>query len=369
MDLIALGPRRLRDIARPVDMFQVCAPGLRTEFPPLKTVDPTPGNLRPTTTSFIGREADVAEVQTALKAHRLVTLTGVGGVGKTRLAFEVASRSMKDYRGRRLGDRTCASGRSRCGTRSRRGRHGYHPAARAQHGREHRSGTRRTLEVIGVRQLRAILLQPADMIETIFAHSSTVAVLATSREGLRLSDEQLWPVPSLDVRAGAESAAATLFIERAQAVSPGVSLTVPDEAAVAVEICHQLDGIPLAIELAASRMMSMTVTEVRDRLGDRFRLLVGSRRGLERHQTLRHAVQWSYDLLDNHEKGLMARCSVFAGGFDLAAACAVTASDDELGTWISWMLWSANRSSSPTGLPAGQDSRCWRPSANSPKNN
>ena len=155
VDLIALGPRRLRDIARPVDMFQVCAPGLRTEFPPLKTVDPTPGNLRPTTTSFVGREADVAEVQAALKAHRLVTLTGVGGVGKTRLALEVASRSMNDYRGRRLGDRTCASGRSRCGTRSRRGHHGYHTAARSQHGREHRSGTRRTLEVIGVRQLRA----------------------------------------------------------------------------------------------------------------------------------------------------------------------------------------------------------------------
>jgi class 3 adenylate cyclase len=87
VDLIALGPRRLRDIAKPVDIFQVRAPGLRTEFPPLKTVDPAPGNLRPATTSFVGREAEVAEVETALKAHRLVTLTGVGGVGKTRLAL------------------------------------------------------------------------------------------------------------------------------------------------------------------------------------------------------------------------------------------------------------------------------------------
>ncbi|HEX2399515.1 MAG TPA: adenylate/guanylate cyclase domain-containing protein [Mycobacterium sp.] len=177
-----------------------------------------------------------------------------------------------------------------------------------------------------------ILDAAADMIETIFAHSSTVAVLATSREGLRLSDEQLWPVPSLDVRAGADSAAATLFIDRAQAVSPDVSLAAPDEASVVVEICHRLDGIPLAIELAASRMMSMTVTEVRDRLDDRFRLLVGSRRGLERHQTLRHAVQWSHDLLGDAEKTLLARCSVFAGGFDLAGAAAVAAPADELAT-------------------------------------
>ena len=90
-----------------------------------------------------------------------------------------------------------------------------------------------------------------------------------------------------------------------------------------MEICRRLDGIPLAIELAASRMQSMTATELRDRLDDRFRLLVGSRRGLDRHQTLRHAVAWSYDLLDDAEKSLLDRCSVFAGGFDLAAACAV----------------------------------------------
>ena len=95
-----------------------------------------------------------------------------------------------------------------------------------------------------------------------------------------------------------------------------------------VEICRRLDGIPLAIELAASRMASMTATEVRDRLDHRFRLLVGSRRGLERHQTLRHAVAWSYDLLDDAEKTLLERCSVFAGGFDLQSACAVAGFDD-----------------------------------------
>jgi class 3 adenylate cyclase len=97
VDLIPLGPRRLRDIAKPVDVLQVQAEGLRTEFPPLKTVDPAPGNLRTPTTSFIGREAELAELETALKAHRMVTLTGVGGVGKTRLALEVASRSVNDF--------------------------------------------------------------------------------------------------------------------------------------------------------------------------------------------------------------------------------------------------------------------------------
>ena len=139
-------------------------------------------------------------------------------------------------------------------------------------------------------------------------------------------------MPSLDVHTGVDSTAATLFVERAHAVAPGFSLAGTDDAEAVVEICRRLDGIPLGIELAASRMQSMTAAEVRERLDDRFRLLVGSRRGLERHQTLRHAVQWSYDLLGDAEKSLLARCSVFAGGFDLAGACAVTGSGDDLAT-------------------------------------
>jgi len=138
----------------------------------------------------------------------------------------------------------------------------------------------------------------------------------------------LWPVPSLDVGAGIDSAAVNLFVERARSVAPRFSVATTDEAGAVVEICRRLDGIPLAIELAASRMASMTANEVRDRLDQRFRLLVGSRRGLERHQTLRHAVQWSYDHLDDAEKSLLERCSVFAGGFDLQSACAVNESDD-----------------------------------------
>ena len=168
----------------------------------------------------------------------------------------------------------------------------------------------------------------ADLVEAILAASATVTILATSREGLGVSDEQLWRVPSLDVTSGTESAAVNLFLDRAHSVVSDFSLAQPGEADAVVEICRRLDGIPLAIELAASRMASMTASEVRDRLDQRFRLLVGSRRGLERHHTLRHAVAWSYDLLDDTEKTVLDRCSVFAGGFDLQSACAVAGFPD-----------------------------------------
>ena len=154
-------------------------------------------------------------------------------------------------------------------------------------------------------------------------------ILATGREGLGIPDEQLWLVPSLDVGAGIDYAAVNLFVERARSVASGFALNNADEAEAVVEICRRLDGIPLDIELAASRMASMTASDVGDRLDQRFRLLVGSRRGLERHHTLRHAVAWSYDLLDEAEKVLLERCSVFASGFDLESACAVTGSDDD----------------------------------------
>ena len=142
-------------------------------------------------------------------------------------------------------------------------------------------------------------------------------ILSTSREGLGLADERLWRVPSLEV-----VAAVQLFRERAAR-----DLSA-DESAAVEEVCRRLDGIPLAIELAASRMESMTATEMRDRLDHRFKLLVRSRRGLERHQTLRQAVSWSYDLLEEPEKALLERCSVFAGGFDVQGARAVAGTED-----------------------------------------
>jgi predicted ATPase/class 3 adenylate cyclase len=328
VDLIDLGPRRLRDLPTSVQVFQVRAPGLRTDFPPLRALDASPGNLRPAPTSFIGRESELDEVQAAVKAHRLVTLTGVGGVGKTRLALEVAGRLVYEFPdGVWLFELAAVTDPAAVpdavaavlGITQQPDKTVSESIAAALEGR---------LRLLVFDNCEHVLDAAADLIEAILTHSATVRVVATSREGLGVAQEQVWPVPSLDIGAGIDSAAVSLFVERAHGIAPGFAMVNGDESAAAVEICQRLDGIPLAIELAASRMASMTVSEVRDRLDQRFRLLVGSRRGLERHHTLRHAVAWSYDLLDDTEKTVLDRCSVFAGGFDLQSACAVVGFDD-----------------------------------------
>src|SRR5271156_6790947 len=328
VDLVDLGPRRLRDLPTPVGVFQVRAAGLCAEFPPLRALDTTPGNLRPATTSLIGRESEVGEIEAAVKAHRLVTLTGVGGVGKTRLAMEVAARLADEFPdGVWVFELAAVTDPAAVpyavaavlGITQQPGKSVAQSVAAALEGR---------VRLLVFDNCEHVLNAAADLIEAILAHSVTVTVLATSREGLGLADEQLWPVPSLDVGAGIVSAAVNLFAERAGSVVPRFSMSQPDEAGAVIEICQRLDGIPLAIELAASRMASMTASEVRDRLDHRFRLLIGPRRGLEHHHTLRHAVAWSYDLLGDAEKALLERCAVFAGGFDLHSACAVTGSDD-----------------------------------------
>lgn len=328
VDLVDLGPRRLRDLSTPVQVFQVHAEGLRTDFPPLRALDAGSGNLRPQTTSFIGRESELDEVHAAVKAHRLVTLTGVGGVGKTRLATEVAARLVDEFPDgvwffelaavtdpAAVPDAVAAV----LGITQQPGKTVTESVASALEGR---------LRLLVFDNCEHVRDAVADLVEAIRARSATVTILATSREGLGVADEQLWLVPSLDVGAGIDSAAVNLFVERARSVVSHFSLFQPGEADAVVEICRRLDGIPLAIELAASRMASMTASEVRDRLDQRFRLLVGSRRRLERHHTLRHAVAWSYDLLDDTEKAVLQRCSVFAGGFELHSACAVAGSDD-----------------------------------------
>lgn len=329
VDLRDLGPRRLRDIPTPVGLFQVRAPGLRTDFPAIRALDSNPGNLRPALTSFVGREAVVAQVRSALKAHRLVTLTGVGGVGKTRLALEVAASLSDEFPdGVWLFELATVTDPG-----------AVPDAVAAVLGITQQPGRSVTDSVAFALEGRVRLLvfdncehvrdAAADLVEAILARSASVRILATSRERLEVSDEQLWSVPALDVDDGIGSAAANLFVQRAQSVSAGFSVTDPADAAAVVEICRRLDGIPLAIELAASRMSSMTPIEVRDRLDHRFRLLVGSRRGLGRHQTLRHAVAWSYDHLTDTEKSLLERCSVFTGGFDLQSACAVSGLADD----------------------------------------
>jgi predicted ATPase len=330
IDLVALGYKHLRDIARPVELFQVQAAGLRSDFPPLKTVDSALGNLRPRNTTFIGRETELADLADLLKAHQLVTLTGVGGVGKTRLALEVGARLFGSFPDGVWVIELAAVGDPAAVPEAVAAVLGITQQPQLTLADSVAAALEGRSRLLILDNCEHVLDAAADMIEAILARSETVKILATSREGLRIEDEQLWTVPSLDTNAGLDSSAASLFFDRAHAVTHGVSLTGPHDAVV--EICQRLDGIPLAIELAASRMQSMSVAEVRDRLDDRFRLLVGSRRGLERHQTLRHAVQWSYELLDDAEKLLLTSCSVFAGGYDLAAACAITDSTDEFAT-------------------------------------
>jgi len=330
VELMDLGPRTLRDVDDAVHLFQVTAPGLRADFPPPRTEDARLGNLKTAPTLLIGREDELTELCAALPAQRLTTLTGVGGVGKTRLALEAARRGADAYPGgvwvvelAPVGDPVAVPDAvaATLGITQQSGMNMVDSIATAMEGKP---------RLLVIDNCEHVLDAVADLVGTILERSSTVTILATSREGLRLAGERLWPVPSLETTGGWDSDAAALFIDRARAVAPGISLAEPDEAEAVVEICHQLDGIPLAIELAASRIQSMTVTEVRDRLGDRFRLLVGARRGQERHQTLRHAVRWSVDLLDDTEKRLLTVCSVFSGGFDLPAVCVVAGIDDDL---------------------------------------
>jgi predicted ATPase len=324
LDFRDLGPRRLRDVPNPVGLFQVRGAHLRDDFPPLRALDTSPGNLRAATTSLLGRGSEIAEIKVAVRSHRLVTLTGVGGVGKTRLALEAAAQMSDEFPdGVWLFELAAVTDPAAIpdaiaavlGITQQPGKTLGESVAAASDGR---------IRLLVFDNCEHVLDAATDLIEIVLRQTATVRVLATSREGLGLPDEQVRRVRSLDVET-----AVNLFVERAGSVAQGFSA---DDAEVIAEICRRLDGIPLAVELAASRMASMTAIEVRDRLDHRFRLLVGSRRGLERHQTLRHAVQWSYDLLDDPEKALLERCSVFAGGFDLESACAVTNSDDDFTT-------------------------------------
>jgi predicted ATPase/class 3 adenylate cyclase len=319
LSLTDLGEHRLRDLDRPMHVFQVGA----GRFPALRSLDRLPGNLPEQVTSFVGRQSEMAELVGLVGAHRLVTLTGAGGVGKTRLAVQVAAELSGKFADgvwlvevAPVGDPAAVADAvaTALGVTPRAGS----SVAAALSGRQ---------MLVVMDNCEHVLEAAAQVVETILARTTSVKVLATSREGLRAAGERVWPVPSLEVAAGVGSAAVELFVERAQAVLPGFGLGDPHDATAVIEICQRLDGIALAIELAAARMVSMNPAEVRDRLGDRFRLLSGPRRGLERHQTLRQAVGWSYDLLGQDERTVLQQVSVFAGGFDLAAAVAVVGQD------------------------------------------
>jgi predicted ATPase/class 3 adenylate cyclase len=320
--LRSLGEHRLRDLAAAEQVFQV-GDGV---FPPLRSVDAVPTNLPTVRTELIGRTGDVTALMALVERERLVTLTGVGGVGKTRLALGVAAALAAGFSdgcwlvelspvadGEEVLKTVAAAVRA--------------PATTLDALVDYMAD-RRVLIVLD--NCEHVLDAAADLVDAIAVAAADVHVLVTSREPLGLDGEQVRRVHSLALppaeaaTAEAEaSAAVRLFVERAAAVSDGFAIDGGNVTAV-VDICRHLDGIPLAIELAAARVRGMAPAEIARRLDERFRLLAGgSRRSQERHRTLFATVSWSHDLLTDDERATFRRLAVFPATFDLAAAEAV----------------------------------------------
>lgn len=332
--LVDLGQHRLKDLGRSEQVFQLAHADLPSDFPAILGLASFPNNLPLQLTSFVGREKELARVKALLTSTRMLTLTGFGGSGKTRLALQAALERIEQYPDGvwwvglapiRDDRQVAGSIASSLGLREERGR---------------------TLEetlVDYLRPRRMLLLLDncehlldacRDLVTHLLLTAPGIQVLATSREGLGVSGETLWSVPplampdavdarrsrSLDLDAIARGEAVRLFIDRASSVKPDFSLTA-DNAAAVVEICRRLDANPLAIELAATRVRAMSPQQITQRLEQRFRLLTGgSRNALPQQQTLRAALDWSHDLLDNRERRLFRRLSVFAGGWPMDAA-------------------------------------------------
>ncbi len=338
--LVDLGEHRLRDLSRAERAFQLEGPGLATTFPHLQSLDAFPGNLPVQLTSFVGRDDDVAGLAKALAESRLVTLTGVGGVGKTRLALQVAAEVLPRFAdGVWLCELAATNDADLLAQ--------VVVAALAVQSRPGRSLAESVCDYLSGKQALIVLDncehlldEAAALAEAMLRAALGVRVLATSREPLGVAGERLLGVPSLDVASASESnleaiaacEAVQLFMDRAAATRSGLELDGTNAEQI-VEICRRLDAIPLAIELAAARVTSMSPGEIAGLLDERFRLLTGGRRrGVERHQTLRATVEWSYSLLDERERIVFDRVGVFAGSFDADAATAV-AGDDELEAW------------------------------------
>ncbi|MDQ3946361.1 MAG: LuxR family transcriptional regulator, partial [Actinomycetota bacterium] len=332
--LVDLGTHRLRDLTRAEHVFQLAHSELPGVFPPLRSVDRVANNLPAQLTSFVGREAELTQVERLLAQVRLLTLTGAGGCGKTRLAVHAAASLAESYPAgvwwvelASLGPGSAVSTAvlSAIGLRE-------HPSRTAVDQLADQLGEGRALLVVD--NCEHVLDAVVALVEPLLRSTRELSVLATSREPLGIPGETTWRVPPLALPAKScpstpESLSAydavALFVERAQQARPNFVVTNDNAAAVA-EICARLDGIPLAIELAAARVRVLSPEGIRTGLDDRFRLLTGgSKRDMARHQTLAASVEWSHDLLNEAERTVLRRLSVFAGGFTLDAAEAVCA--------------------------------------------
>jgi predicted ATPase/class 3 adenylate cyclase len=330
-----LGSVRLRDLSGSERVFQLVHPALRSDFPALRSLEATPNNLPQQLTTFVGRERELVEVRKLLHTARLLTLFGTGGLGKTRLALQVAAAAIVDYpdgvwfvdlatiADARLVPQVVASV---LGVKEEAGR----PVVEALL----RFAADRELLLI-LDNCEHVVDAAAQLAMQLLQAGAKIKVLATSREALRVRGESIYPVPALAVPeadelvdASADYAAVRLFVDRAVAAQPAFSLTERNAAQV-VEICRRLDGIPLAIELAAARLRSLSVDSIASRLSDVFRLLAGGDRvALPRQQTLRALIDWSYDLLSPDELALFRRLAAFAGGWTLETAEEVCAGGD-----------------------------------------
>jgi predicted ATPase/class 3 adenylate cyclase len=327
-----LGEFRLRDLAEPELIYQLTHADLPADFPPLNTVHV--GNIPLQVTSFVGRAGELRAVAEALAQSRLVTLTGAGGVGKTRLALQAAGQVLPRFcDGAWLAE--LAPIRDPAGVDDAVAAVFSVPARAGQSTREALAEFLRTKELLLVLDNCEHLLEGAAALAGVLHRScERLAILATSREGLGIDGERLVPVPPLAVPgADADPAAITdaeavrLFAERAAAVKPGFTVTAGNAAAVAA-VVRRLDGIALAVELAAARVPAMTPAELARRLERSFAVLAGGRRGaVAHHQTLRAAIDWSFELLAEPEQALLGRLAVFAGGCTLEAAEAVGGGD------------------------------------------
>jgi predicted ATPase/class 3 adenylate cyclase len=331
-----LGDHRLRDLGRPERLFQVVTDGLPDEFPPLRTLASRPTNLPRQTTPLIGRREELRELAAMLRAPepRLVTLTGPGGTGKTRLALQSAADALGDFR-----DGAFLAGLE-----------GLSNPQLVLSAIAQSLGVRQTedeslelslREFVAARELLLVLdnfeqvVEAAPLVSGLLAAAPGLRVLVTSRERLQVSGETEYPVAPLALSAAdgdsGSSDAVLLFVERARAARPQLELG-PEDTAVIAEICTRLDGLPLAIELAAARTRVLSPPALLERLDRRLALLTGGPRDAPaRHRTLRSTIDWSYRLLAEPEQRLYERLSVFAGGCSLDAVEAVCRPAEELG--------------------------------------